>query len=264
MKTSILTALAASSIVLAAEAIESADALQEVRDAADQGDASGITVEDLNAIDGVDGAVADFIEDYHDIIESEIDPADSDADLTAALQEFITAIGSTPPDAGEQKQGTNMAELWPDSRYTVNDNGTVSDSITGLMWQQCSAGQTLVGGAELCQDPEDENDLLLNWKSALEYARDTNAGSGYAGFNDWRVPNVRELGSLVARNRFSPAVNATAMPAILKDWYWSSSPDFGDGQRTWQVSLFDGQEATELRSEGAHVVLVRTPSAQVD
>ena len=249
-------------MALVAEAIESADALAEVRAAADSGDASDISIEDINAIDGISGAEATYLEDYQSIIASEINPEDTDADLIEALQEFIDAIGSTPDDVTEQIFVSNLVELWPDSRYTVNNNGTVTDNISGLMWQQCSAGQTLTEGDDVCTEPEDENDLLFNWKSALEHAQTTNAGVGYAGYTDWRLPNISELGSLIARNRYLPAANSSAMPYLLTDWYWTSSPDFNDGTKSWQVNLQDGSDFTEQRSETAHVILVRNIQSQ--
>ncbi|MCP4367561.1 MAG: DUF1566 domain-containing protein, partial [Deltaproteobacteria bacterium] len=64
------------------------------------------------------------------------------------------------------------------NNYTDNGNGTISDSSTGLMWSQTdsSAG--------------------LNWKDALAWVQSKNAAN-FLGHNDWRLPNSKELQSIV-------------------------------------------------------------------
>ncbi len=78
--------------------------------------------------------------------------------------------------------------------YGKNDfedhgNGTISDHATGLMWQQSDDGQ------------------MRDWESALSYAESLELG----GQNDWRVPNAKELQSLLDYTR-SP--QTTGSPAI--------------------------------------------------
>jgi len=69
----------------------------------------------------------------------------------------------------------------PDSRYSDNGNGTVTDHHTGLMWKQCSEGQS--GAA--CSGSV----TTMRWAAALA----AGANSSFAGFNDWRLPNTKEL-----------------------------------------------------------------------
>lgn len=231
--------------------LSSEQALQQVIDAARNGDASDITVDVLNSIDGID-AREDLLSDYRDIIENNLDPDDDE--FLVELQEFVASINETPADVGEQTLNTAMEENWRDERYSVNSNGTILDSVTGLLWMRCSVSQEFSDNE--CVDPEDENYTVFTWAGALATAADVN-GSGFAGFNDWRVPNINELASLVARNRFSPAVNQTIFVDVFRDNYWTSSPYFFDGTQSWQVSLFDGNDGPQDRANEAHVILVR-------
>lgn len=61
------------------------------------------------------------------------------------------------------------------NKFEDNDNGTVTDKATGLMWQKADDGQT------------------RNWEEALAYTDDLDL----AGYNDWRLPNAKELQSIV-------------------------------------------------------------------
>jgi hypothetical protein len=77
-----------------------------------------------------------------------------------------------------------------------NGDGTISDLATGLMWAQVDNGSG------------------MDWVHALLYARMQN-GANYLGHNDWRLPNVKELQSLVDYTRSPGATNGTNVgPAI--------------------------------------------------
>ena len=69
---------------------------------------------------------------------------------------------------------------WPDPRFTVSGD-CVTDNLTGLMW---------VGNADLPGGTR-------NWQDALNYVAAINSGSGLCGHNDWRLPNLNEMESLV-------------------------------------------------------------------
>ncbi|MBK7866981.1 MAG: DUF1566 domain-containing protein [Ignavibacteriales bacterium] len=80
--------------------------------------------------------------------------------------------------------------------FQDNGNGTVSDLATGLMWQQS------------------DNSAGINWEDALAYAQTKNKAN-YLGYNDWRLPNSKELQSLVDYTRSPGATNAAKVgPAI--------------------------------------------------
>ncbi len=74
--------------------------------------------------------------------------------------------------------------------FTDNGDGTVTDSATGLMWSQS------------------DNGAGVNWEDALSWVQQMN-DVNYLGYNDWRLPNAKELQSLVDYTR-SPDTHGTA------------------------------------------------------
>ena len=101
----------------------------------------------------------------------------------------------------------------PDSVYTDHGDGTVTDSRTGLMWKQCAEG--LSGGT--CQTGSFQT---FTWANALAHVE----GSTFASHTDWRLPNVKELSSLVEECRVSPAINTNRFPNTPSSNFWSGSP----------------------------------------
>lgn len=113
----------------------------------------------------------------------------------------------------------------PMSRYTVHDDGTVTDDATGLRWQRCPAGFTLDDGGTPLDYTDDACDSsgteTLDWQGALQAAQSQNSGGA---FNDWRLPNVKELMSLVERQCAAPAVNMSIFPDMPPSArLWSST-----------------------------------------
>jgi len=145
-----------------------------------------------------------------------------------------------------------VAATAPDARFTDNGNGTVSDSRTGLMWKQCSEGQTsattpCTGGAA----------LTFTWQQALQRADTVNGSGGFAGHSDWRLPNSNELASLVERQCTNPAINATRFPNTVASYYWSSSPDAYSSASAWYVYFYNGYVNDNYKTSSYYVRLVR-------
>lgn len=101
--------------------------------------------------------------------------------------------------------------------FTDNRDSTITDSATGLMWAQ------------------DDSGAGLNWEQALAWVETQNAAN-YLGYNDWRLPNAKELQSIVDYTRspdttgsaaIDPLFNATSITneAGQTDYptYWSST-----------------------------------------
>ena len=76
--------------------------------------------------------------------------------------------------------------------FTANDGGTVTDASTGLMWSKTDSGAG------------------MTWSDALAWAQ-TKDAENYLGHNDWRVPNAKELHSLVD---YANAPDYNGKPAI--------------------------------------------------
>jgi hypothetical protein len=114
--------------------------------------------------------------------------------------------------------------------FTVNSNGTVTDSQSGLLWQQtlpatytgCSGRSSIVG--DTC-----------TWAEAGTYC----TGLSLAG-TGWRLPTKAELESIVDYGRYNPAIDPTAFPSTPATWFWSTSPYVGSSGIAWSVKFFSG------------------------
>lgn len=124
----------------------------------------------------------------------------------------------------------------PTSQFTDHDNGTVTDTKTGLMWKKCAEGQTWDSNTNGCAG----SDASYTWQNALKQAQTLNTNGGFASYTDWRVPNKNELLSIVEEQCYAPAINLAVFPNTLFSVYWSSSPVAYDGYGVWYVSIYDG------------------------
>lgn len=93
----------------------------------------------------------------------------------------------------------------PEGRFTDNGDGTVTDNCTGLMWQQATA--ELSGGGL----------LEVPWQGALQFCE----ALEFAGHADWRLPNARELESVVDYGRVDPCMDPVFQAE--SGHYWTSS-----------------------------------------
>ena len=158
---------------------------------------------------------------------------------------LATLMALTATISHAQTCNPNIARSAPDSRYQlVNDNTEVKDTQTGLIWQRCSLGQTWSGTA--CTGTA----ATYNWANALQTAK--NMG------NNWRVPNVKELDSLVEEACYNAAINETYFPNTVSSYYWSSSPVAGYSGSVWFVDFGYGGDGYNYKSNGYYVRLVRS------
>ena len=103
----------------------------------------------------------------------------------------------------------------------INGDETVTDTDTGLMWQQ--------------RPPT----AMMTWEAALGYAE----GLTLAGYDDWRLPTPKELQSIVDYSHYSPyspAIDTTLFPGTVSSEYWSSTTDASTNGSAWCVSFSNG------------------------
>ncbi|MCL2830684.1 MAG: DUF1566 domain-containing protein [Betaproteobacteria bacterium] len=93
-------------------------------------------------------------------------------------------------------------------------NGLATDSTTNLMWDQCVWGTS----NSTCSTG---TPWTGSWQDALQIAVTANA-SNYKGHSDWRLPNVKELLSIVDYSSAAPAISSVAFPGGAH-YPWSSS-----------------------------------------
>lgn len=90
--------------------------------------------------------------------------------------------------------------------FVDRNDGTIEDKATGLIWQQQDSGRK------------------LNWKQALSYCENLTAG----GRNDWRLPNIKELQSIVDYSRSPDTTDSAAIDPVfevteIESYYYSST-----------------------------------------
>ncbi len=108
---------------------------------------------------------------------------------------------------------SQLARVAPNSRYIDHPDGTLTDTFTGLMWKKCTEG---LSGAQC----ETGTASLNIWEPALQAA----SNSTFAGYDDWRLPNLPELSSLIETGCHSPAINDVQFPGTVEGaWYLSST-----------------------------------------
>ena len=119
--------------------------------------------------------------------------------------------------------------------FTDNGNGTVTDTDTGLTWQQA------------------EIPAMKNWEGAINYALTNLLG----GFSDWRLPNIKELHSLNDETLVLPSVSAAYFPGITSSRYWSSTSLHGTTNQAWFLDCQYGVTSYADKGSNYLVRLVR-------
>jgi hypothetical protein len=143
---------------------------------------------------------------------------------------------------------------WPDPRFTDNGDGTVTDNLTGLIWLKdayCAGDKT--------------------WAAALTFCNTLASGScdlsDGSSVGEWRLPNIRDLTSLIHYG-FSPTLPNTAGTGPWTDgdpftnvqvyWYWSSTSSVDSPpNNAWHVNMASGDVLPADKGNGLPVWAVR-------
>ncbi|CAK0780950.1 Fimh-like protein [Gammaproteobacteria bacterium] len=164
---------------------------------------------------------------------------------------FVLLLAVACIASAQNCQPTNIPASTPTDRFTDNGNGTVTDTITGLMWKRCAEGMTWTNGT--CHGHESH----FSWQDALQHVSSTNQTGGYAGRTDWRVPKVKELLSIVERQCNYPAINLEVFPNASVSYFWAGSLVTDDSNHAWLVHFNYGGDYWVLRYDGSAVRLMR-------
>jgi len=113
----------------------------------------------------------------------------------------------------------------------VSGEPVVTDSVTGLIWQKTYATNK-------------------TWQQALAYCESLS----YGGHSDWRLPNKKELMSLVNYERFNPASDFPDMPL---SGFWSSSTYVYGTDYAWPVDFSTGYVGSNNKTSGSVARCVR-------
>jgi len=134
-------------------------------------------------------------------------------------------------DDGDMEKGL----VWPNPRFTDNGDGTITDKLTGLMWEQVPSGTT------------------RTWTDSLIYT----AGLALAGYVDWRLPNIKELESLINSGEADPAtwLAGQGFINVLAGGYWSSTTYRYNTSLACIVYMDDGVDGSGIKTNSSYRVL---------
>lgn len=144
-------------------------------------------------------------------------------------------------DDGDLERGVS----WPSPRFTDNGNGTVTDNLTGLIWLK---NANCFG--------------TRNWSQALSDCNGLSNGScgltDGSSPGDWRLPNRKELLSLVDYSRYYPALpDGHLFSNVQSSYYWSATTGAHYTGIAWFVNMYDGDVTHSGKSYSYYVWPVR-------
>jgi len=124
------------------------------------------------------------------------------------------------------------------TRFTDNGDGTITDNATGLMWvaNPTAAG---VGGT-------------YTWTDAISACENLS----YAGYTDWRLPNVKELHSIVDYGTYNPCIDTTYFTSTA-GLYWSSTTYAYTTSNAWYINFYSGRVFDGAKTSSYYVRPVR-------
>lgn len=108
------------------------------------------------------------------------------------------------------------------------DGSEVTDTKTGLIWRHCPEG--MASSATACTGMA----TPFTHEAALQQA------AAQAGSVGWRLPNVKELSSIVDKTVINPAIDSVIFPATPASLFWSSSPFVTGASSAWVVDFGAG------------------------
>ena len=133
---------------------------------------------------------------------------------------------------GELQEGITR----PSPRFTDNGDMTVTDNLTGLIWTKNGNAP----GPSACSPG-----TAMQWQAALSYVACLNTNN-YLGRTNWRLPNRKELFSIVDYQQYNPSLS-TANPFVnsYPSFYWSSSTD-AYYLSAWIINFYHGYVGTDF------------------
>ena len=154
----------------------------------------------------------------------------------------INCVGTAGQD-GEIGKGRTRS-------YTVDVNGlTITDHTTGLEWEKLTNDGSI-----------HDRDNVYTWAQAFQKILDLDSAN-FAGHNDWRLPNINELLTLMDWGRVRPAIDPVFNNGLdgftQSSFYWSSTTDQEDPGHAWDVSFGDGEVVASGKTFTTFVRAVR-------
>jgi hypothetical protein len=149
-----------------------------------------------------------------------------------------------------QTENSAIPASTPSEAFLDHLDGTVTDTTTGLMWKVCSESQTWNGSG--C----DGGVANYTWLEASRRVSAVNTAT-FAGYGDWRMPDLKELASIVEHRCSTPSINQAIFKGVVAEWYWSSSPHYSLTSAAWAIDFSQGGNYPNGKSSSLALRLVR-------
>lgn len=125
----------------------------------------------------------------------------------------------------KSQDGAHMAGVsLPSPRFTHNGDGTTTDNLTGLMWT--TDKNVMVTDYDGYDSDQTADDGAVYWEHALAFIDQLNADI-YAGYSDWRLPNINELLSVYQHELSFGEIMAEGFIHPSVQTCWSSTTNEG-------------------------------------
>ncbi len=180
--------------------------------------------------------------------------AAADANLIAAdIKSGVAIFGKTGTFTGNNIPDTGQITGYATSDdasyassaqpgYTDNGDGTTTDIRTGFMWAKDGSGAGCNSGGTAL------------WEVAGNFCQNLT----FAGFTDWRMPNIRELMSITDYGAASTAkINGTYFPNTAAEAYWAATTYVPNTAYAWTVAFNDGLVGATSKAGSYYIRCVR-------
>lgn len=182
-------------------------------------------------------------------VEADLKPANIKTNVTLfGIAGTMSSASSVVPKTGQKTSyvanddgAYQKGMVLPNPRFTAGASGDavdcVTDNLTGLVWARNAYTTT-----------------KITWSIAITYCE----GLSYGGQTDWRLPNIKELQSLIDFERYNPALpSGHPFIGVQLGGYWTSSSGAGSAGNAWKVQLPNGNVNYESKSLTGYVWPVR-------
>ena len=171
--------------------------------------------------------------------------------LRSLLFSFFVAVLAVGPVAPVLAQDCDArkAATAPMSRFKVSSPGTITDSKNKLVWLRCPLGM------EWSENSCAGKILGYTWREAVIVADEANSKK-VMGRNDWRLPTIDELNTIVERRCFKPAIDLAVFPYSPESGFWTDTSVKGVQPRVWLVHFLNGNQYIANKKQAWRVRLV--------
>ncbi len=138
-------------------------------------------------------------------------PVACELSVTGQTQSYRTG------DDGDLEEGA----AFDFEKFNISGVEITVDNNTGLIWAADGSAKGCAYGQQ------------TDWESAVNWCRNLT----FAGSSDWRLPNVRELHSIVDFSETYPCIDKTKFPNTEQDWYWTSTTYDYQGSKAWVIEF---------------------------